>query len=437
MENKNCFVIIGYGKKTSYIDGKVRILDLDETYNILIKPVFDSLGIPCYRAIDKNVNGSIDKLMLKEIKEAYIGLADISTLNPNVMWELGVRHALKPHHTIMICEKAQMAAIPFDVNSFVIHQYTHSEEGIPYKEVDRFQKYLKEKVEQILAQQQPLDDSPVFTFLKDELMSNKAADEAVPPAAAEENVESFASIMQKAEAAKNQKQFKEALQLLQTARKMAESNMTLKDNLSFIISRQALCTYKSKDPNELEALVNAKKILDELQPAQSQDIEVLGLNGAINKRLFEITNDRSYLDNAIVSYERGFQMKQDYYNGINAAFMQYKKASLLKKENGEWEDVKLKGDYLRNSVLDVARQLETEQMKGRSWEEFLQSADDKNFVWVLYTMAEGYNYKKNEAKLKEYEDKAAQMAKRMNDDFAPSSYNEQKQKIADIFQTLS
>jgi hypothetical protein len=130
-------------------------------------------------------------------------------------------------------------------------------------------------------------------------------------------------------------------------------------------------------------------------------------------------------------------MKQDYYNGINAAFMQYKKASLLKKENGEWEDVKLKGDYLRNSVLDVARQLETEQMKGRSWEEFLQSADDKNFVWVLYTMAEGYNYKKNEAKLKEYEDKAAQMAKRMNDDFAPSSYNEQKQKIADIFQTLS
>src|SRR3954471_22469904 len=118
MENKNCFVIIGYGKKTSYIDGKVRILDLDETYNVLIKPVFDELGIPCYRAIDKNVNGSIDKLMLQEIKGAYMALADISTLNANVMWELGVRHALRPHHTIMICEKAQMAAIPFDINSF-------------------------------------------------------------------------------------------------------------------------------------------------------------------------------------------------------------------------------------------------------------------------------------------------------------------------------
>jgi hypothetical protein len=435
MENKNCFVIIGYGKKTSYIDGKVRVLDLDQTYNILIKPVFDELGIPCYRAIDKNVGGSIDKLMLKEIKEAYIALADISTLNANVMWELGVRHALKPHHTIMICEKAQMAAIPFDVNSFVIHQYTHSEEGIPYTEVERFRGYLKDTVKKVLDQQQPVDDSPVFTFLKDELMSQQMAAEAAPSGA--ENAESFASIMQKAEDAKNQKQFKEALQLLQTARKMAESNMTLKDNLAFIISRQALCTYKSKDPNELEALVNAKIILDALNPTQSQDIEVLGLNGAINKRLFELTNDRTYLDNAIVSYEKGFQMKQDYYNGINAAFMQYKKASLLKEENGEWEDVKLKGDYLRNNVLEVARQLETEQMKGKSWDEFLQSTDDKNFVWLLYTMAEGYNYKKNEAKQKEYEEKATQMAKRMNDDFAPTSYSEQKQKIANIFQSLN
>jgi hypothetical protein len=111
MEAKNCFVIIGYGKKTSYINGKVRELDLDQTFSLLIKPVFDELSIPCYRAIDKNTNGSIDKLMLKEIKEAYIAIADISTLNANVMWELGVRHALRPHHTIMICEKAQMSAL--------------------------------------------------------------------------------------------------------------------------------------------------------------------------------------------------------------------------------------------------------------------------------------------------------------------------------------
>ena len=62
-----CFVIIGYGKKTSYASGKLRVLDLDEPYTLLIKPVFEALKIPCYRAIDKNLTGSIDKLMLQEI----------------------------------------------------------------------------------------------------------------------------------------------------------------------------------------------------------------------------------------------------------------------------------------------------------------------------------------------------------------------------------
>lgn len=425
---KNCFVIIGYGKKTSYINGKVRVLDLDETYNILIKPVFDALNISCYRAIDKNVNGSIDKLMLKEIKNAHIAIADISTLNANVMWELGVRHALQPQYTIMMCEKEQMSAIPFDVNSFVIHQYTHSEEGIPYKEVDRFRKYLTEAVTKILAQDPPILDSPVFTFLEEELLDKEGAkDAALMAKEAGLDTASFASLMEKAEKAKNDKDFASAQDLLKTAKTIAASNMTLKDSLSLIISRQALCTYKSKAPNEMEALVNAKIILDELQPAQSQDIEVLGLSGAINKRLFELTKDSSYLDQGLQAYEKGFQLKGDYYNGINAAFMLYKKAGLVKREGGEWEDVKLKADYIRNSVLEAALKLEGDS-------NFLSS---KDAVWVLYTIAEGYNYKKNDMKLKEYEAKGDSLAAQLGDAFAPSSYKEQKEKIAQIFNELN
>lgn len=158
--NKKCFVIIGYEKKISYANGKQRLLDLDQTFTILIKPVFDALGIDCYRAIDKNLTGSIDKLMLEEIKEADIALVDLSTLNANVMWELGVRHALKPRYTIMICEKEQMSSIPFDVKSFVIHEYVHSEQGIPYNEVERFRKHLTTIVQGVLKQ-----DPPVLTAL--------------------------------------------------------------------------------------------------------------------------------------------------------------------------------------------------------------------------------------------------------------------------------
>lgn len=423
-KSKTCFVIIGFGKKPSYANGKLRVLDLDETYTLLIKPVFDLLGIPCYRAIDKNLSGSIDKQMLQEIKNADFVLTDISTLNANVMWELGVRHALKPRHTIMICEKEQMSSIPFDINHFVIHQYTHSEEGIPYKEVERFKTHLIEIIKGILNQSPQKNDSPVFTFLEAEL--NNHLDSKVilkqPFASYETRDDSFASLLEKAEQAKSQKEFVTALKLLRIAKEYARDNMTLKDNLPFIISRQALCTYKSKIPNELESLVNAKIILEELNPQQSNDVEVLGLTGAINKRLYELSSDNSYLDSAIQSYEKGFQFKQDYYNGINAAFMLYKKAWLLNTQHKNWEDVKLKADYIRNSVLEICHRLEDEE----------GFSDKQDTVWIFLTIAEAYNYKGNIAKQTEYEEKAKKMAEKMNDNFAISSYVEQKRKIDDI-----
>ena len=424
MENKpNCFVIIGYGKKTSYANGKVRILDLDETYTTLIKPVFDDLNIPCYRAIDKNINGSIDELMLREIKNADIVVTDISTLNANVMWELGVRHALKPRHTIMICEKEQMSSIPFDINHFIVHQYTHTDEGIPAKIIQPFKDGLTKVIKAILNNEVTETDSPVHTFLEKELGGAKEMVKKMDaPGAVEVSPESFSTVMAAAEDAKKNKQFDKAIELFSQAKVAAEKNMTLKDNLSLIISRLALCTYKSKHPNELEALLKGKLILDELKPAQSQDIEVLGLSGAICKRLNEVTSDNDYLENAIQCYEKGFLLKNDYYNGINACFMLYKKAAEVKKQGGEWDDIKLKADYYRNSVLAICLALESQSS-------FDESGDA---VWVLYTLAEAWHYKNDEAKATAYVVRAA--AK--NDSFALSSYQEQRQKAIPIFEVL-
>lgn len=418
-KTSTCFVIIGYGKKTSYANGKLRVLDLDETYTLLIKPVFDALKIPCYRAIDKNLSGSIDKLMLQEIKNADIALVDISTLNANVMWELGVRHALKPCHTIMICEKEQMNSIPFDVGHFVVLQYTHSEEGIPYKEVDRFKKALTDVVNGVQNQNPEQTDSPVFTFLENELNQSNLIKKME---AENSSTDSFASLIEQAEEAKKKKDFEKALNFFATAKKFALSNMTLKENLSFIISRQALCTYKSKRPTEQKSLEIAKEILKELQPHQTHDIEVLGLSGAIDKRLYELTGNSDDLDNSIEFYEKGFQLKQDYYNGINASFMLYQKTVLLKQQNKDWADIKLKADYIRNSVLEISLKLEKEN-------DFIKKQDA---IWMLLTIAEAYHYKSNIVLQNEYEEKAKQMAEQKKDDFAMSSYEEQKQKIVDI-----
>lgn len=317
----------------------------------------------------------------------------------------------------MICEKKQIGSIPFDVSSFVIRQYARSEEDIPYKKVNRFRTHLAKIVRAALSKDHKINDSPGFIFIGNELNNIKNM-----KATTDDKTESFADLLKKAEALKNQKYFLAALNLFGRARMLAEKNMALIDKLTFIISRQALCTYKSKQPNELEALVSAKSILVEFQPQQHNDVEVLGLTGAINKRLFKLTLGLNYLNNAISAYQKGFELKQDYYNGINASFMLYIKTELLKSHNEEWEDEKLNADYIRNAVLKIALNIEKE--------DGFQENDDA--IWVLLTIAEAYHYKGKNEFMISYENKAKEMAIAKNNIFAMSSYNKQKDKIRNI-----
>ena len=41
----------------------------------------------------------------------------------------------------------------------------------------------------------------------------------------------------------------------------------------------------------------------------------------MHKRLWEITKSGAFLDEAVRAYERGFYLRNDYYNGINFAFL--------------------------------------------------------------------------------------------------------------------
>ena len=66
-----------------------------------------------------------------------------------------------------------------------------------------------------------------------------------------------------------------------------------------------------------------------MSPDTSNDTETLGLWGAIHKRLWQLTRDQAYLDEAVRAYERGFYLRNDYYNGINYAFLLNERASVL------------------------------------------------------------------------------------------------------------
>ena len=60
------------------------------------------------------------------------------------------------------------------------------------------------------------------------------------------------------------------------------------------------------------ALWNALKIINQLNPENSLDLETLGISGAIYKRLFLLDGNYDYLSKAKSLYERGYIIKRDY-----------------------------------------------------------------------------------------------------------------------------
>lgn len=399
---KTCFVIIGFGVKTDYTTG--REIDLDKTFKNIIEPVFKELGFLCYRAMDIQHSGVIDVPMYENILKADFVVADITTLNANVLYELGIRHAVRKNTTIVISDKD--LKYPFDLSHILIDSYEHLGKAIDYDEVIRFQKHLKEKVESLLAK--PKTDSPIYTFLPNLNVPSFTEEEIKE---IKENIDSETSIsdlLHEAENAKNVLEYPKAIELLEKAAKVTPAN-------DFILQRLALATYKSKLPNSLDALFKAELILEELNPEHTTDIETLGLSGAINKRIYEELDEIEFLNKAIWFYEKGFYIGNDYYNGINSAYLFSIKATL---EEDKFEAFANYGqaNRIRKNVIQICEKI----LKGKIWDE----RDDKQ--WVLLTLAEAYFGLEKMDLMEKY----VEMAKaHIKGDFSLDSFLEQQSKL--------
>src|SRR5215471_10960646 len=88
-------------------------VDFDVVYQELFEPALEAAKLQPFRADDEEAAGDILKDMFAELVTADFVLADISILNANVFYELGVRHMVGPHG--VICLHAGWADRPFDV----------------------------------------------------------------------------------------------------------------------------------------------------------------------------------------------------------------------------------------------------------------------------------------------------------------------------------
>jgi len=88
-------------------------VDFDAVYEELFKPALEAAKLQPFRADDAEAAGDILQDMFAELVTADFVLADISILNANVFYELGIRHTVGPRG--VICLHAGWADRPFDV----------------------------------------------------------------------------------------------------------------------------------------------------------------------------------------------------------------------------------------------------------------------------------------------------------------------------------
>jgi len=377
VDKKNlCFVIMGFGEKKDPETN--RTINLDETYKKIIRPAVEACNYICVRADEILDSGVIDRNMYALLYRAELVIADISTFNPNAIYELGTRHALKPYSTIIIRE--DKSKFPFDINHNRILSYSHLGNEISNTEAQKSVRELKNLITAITDN--PTTDSPLYSYIpkiQQPILSDEDLKEIIGNLRSKENT--IFALTEKANGFMSEGRFTNAAE---TWKKLKEKV----GNEIFYIQQEALCTYKSKQPNKLQALTNALTIIGQI--SNQTDTETLGITGTINKNLWKTTNEQGYLNTAIDCYKKGWNLYKDYYTGENYAHCLEQK-SILEQDNENKIYYKVEAKNTRQEIIDIV-------LKS------LKEAESEELKWKYATLSNCYLATDNMGKAKEYED---------------------------------
>jgi hypothetical protein len=157
------FVAMPFGKKR---DPTARVdIDFDDIYERAIKPAAAAADVDVIRA-DEELNGGLIHLgMFERLLLAEIVLADLTSLNANVFYELGIRHAARPRTTIPIF--ATVTRLPFDQAPVRALPYKLQPDGsLSDEEAESLKDALIDRLKRATAESD-VHDSPLFQLIKD------------------------------------------------------------------------------------------------------------------------------------------------------------------------------------------------------------------------------------------------------------------------------
>lgn len=329
-----CFVLMPFGTKT---DKQGRKVDFNQIYESLIKKAIERCDLEPIRADEELLGGAIHKPMFERLILCDYAIADLTSLNANVFYELGLRHAIKAHTTIPIY--AFDTDLPFDLKMQRTLPYNLDESG-KLLNIDATIDMLVESLNYCKANKST--DSPVFQLIDGWKVAHNLSHEKTDVFRAQAIYENDikeklfnARLEGKDAVIKMQKELQPVseqsvgvvMDLFISLRgvKAWEEMITCYNAMdaplkkSKMIREQLGLAYNRNGESE-----KAKKVLEEVIDEYGPDPESNGILGRVFKDLFEKAKKEGsilaegYLDEAIENYKEGFDADwRDAYPGVN------------------------------------------------------------------------------------------------------------------------
>lgn len=339
MNRPLCFIVMPFGKKKDADGGMV---DFDLVYQQLIGPAVEAADLQPIRADEETVNGIIHKPMYERLILCDYAVADLTTANANVFYELGIRHAVKPCTTITVF--SSQTKLPFDLN--FLRCLPYGWDGSQLTNTDANRAALTEQL--LRAKKQKTTDSPVYQLVDGIAFQNSVAHEKTD--IFRDKVKYNTEIKNRLAAARRSGTKAECAQAVDAiAGSLQPDNEETGVLIDVMLSYRALGEYPkmisfietmplhvrqtvmvqeqlafalNRTGDHEAAIAVLEKVLQENGPSS----ETYGLLGRVYKDLFENALEEgnsfraeAWLDKARETYRLGFEADwRDAYPGVNA-----------------------------------------------------------------------------------------------------------------------